>query len=156
MKYLTLAAYLLLAPVAFAETVHIKNNTGGDPYEFYDQIKAFRKSGAKVIISGKCSSSCALYLHKEADIDVCVNKSAEIGFHSAYKLTEHGILDTSEHAKRVSHLINQIIYNGMPRSVQRKVGIPQKWPSVYNGARHNDATWIKGTDLKAFRICEDK
>ncbi|MDE0590907.1 hypothetical protein OU789_13300 [Halocynthiibacter sp. C4] len=74
-----------LYSLAFAETVVIRNDAGGNLIDRVATIERYRKSDTNVEIrKGYCASACTLFLGLPS---VCVEKGARFGFHgpsSAY------------------------------------------------------------------------
>lgn len=69
-------------------TVIIKDDGGGDIYEYVAKYLSLQWSGERVVIDGECLSACTLALGLLSKEQRCFTANARLGFHAAY--TESG------------------------------------------------------------------
>jgi hypothetical protein len=68
--------------------VLIKNDGGGDIYQYIAKYLYLQWRGERVVIDGECLSACTLALGLLSKEQRCFTKQARLGFHAAY--TESG------------------------------------------------------------------
>ena len=68
--------------------VLIKNDGGGDIYQYVAKYLYLQMRGERVVIDGDCLSACTLALGLLAKEQRCFTKDARLGFHAAF--TESG------------------------------------------------------------------
>ena len=69
---------VLIAAVASASPINITRDNGGHIQLYVDQVAAYRAAGREVRITGRCDSSCTMYL---ALPTTCLSRRAVLGFH---------------------------------------------------------------------------
>ena len=67
--------------VAFAETIDVSDNHGGDTSVYQQKWAALSKHGANVRIVGSCISACTILLRYFSGSRICVTPAAALGFH---------------------------------------------------------------------------
>lgn len=91
-KWATLISLVLAAISCNAEqaksAVLIKDDGGGDIYQYIAKYLYLQWSGERVIIDGECLSACTLALGLLSKEQRCFTHDARLGFHAAY--TESG------------------------------------------------------------------
>lgn len=75
--YITIAAAMSCAAVP-ANAIQIHNDRGGLLHERMAQIDEINRTGERVEISGKCYSTCTMFI---GVADVCAHPGAVLGFH---------------------------------------------------------------------------
>lgn len=80
---LALALALVCVPAARADIV-ISNDAGGSIDRYIDKYKEIARSGERIVISGYCNSACTLLFGIVPRKQVCVQRGATLGFHSAW------------------------------------------------------------------------
>ena len=68
--------------------VLIKNDGGGDIYQYIAKYLSLQWSGERVVIDGECLSACTLALGLLSKQQRCFTTEARLGFHAAF--TESG------------------------------------------------------------------
>lgn len=71
----------LAGRAAFAETIDVSDNHGGDTSVYQQKWAALSKQGANVRIVGPCISACTILLRYFSGNRLCVTDAAALGFH---------------------------------------------------------------------------
>jgi hypothetical protein len=135
--------WALLISLAFAaiscqaeqakSAVVIKNDGGGDIYQYIAKYLYLRWRGERVIIDGKCLSACTLALGLLSKEQRCFTDDARLGFHAAY--TESG---KAQVGNRVGTDIFWLIY---PAEIRR-------WITKHGGLT-SKVLYLEGSELAA-------
>jgi len=105
---------------------------GGFAAEYLVRRAEWEKDGTKVKIIGVCDSSCTLYLALPRD-QVCVSKSAWLGFHAP---TTNNLLEGLPGTATMKRQIYDVFWNGYSAQLQGRLG-----------SLTADLQYIRGRDL---------
>ncbi|MCC6946215.1 MAG: hypothetical protein IT539_00475 [Bradyrhizobiaceae bacterium] len=78
------AACAALSATCASADIRITNDPGGIIDQHVQRFAGLRDSGERVIIDGRCMSSCTLVLGMLPPDRVCVTRRAVLGFHAAW------------------------------------------------------------------------
>lgn len=124
---IALGIFLMLGGTAFAQTDHIIDRVeglGGSPFDFIHRAEAFRAGGVRVVLDGKCISSCTLYTSLLPDNLICARPGAVLVFHR-YNYVKDVQIDGTGHllswkvAAPVTGTIFTAIWDVYPLSIRR-------------------------------------
>jgi hypothetical protein len=135
--------WALLISLAFAviscsaeqakSAVLIKDDGGGDIYQYFAKYLYLQWSGERVIIDGDCLSACTLVLGLVAKEQRCFTKDARFGFHAAF--SESGKTQVG------NALGTDIFWSVYPAKIRR-------WISKHGGLT-SKVIYLEGKELAA-------
>jgi hypothetical protein len=113
--------------------VLIKNDGGGDIYEYMAKYLYLQLRGERVVIDGDCLSACTLALGLLAKEQRCFTNGARLGFHAAF--TESGSAQVG------NPLGTDIFWSVYPAEIRR-------WISRHGGLT-SKVIYLEGKELAA-------
>jgi hypothetical protein len=143
MRFLAGLAGLLLS-IGLAQAspalTRIENDMGGPLGEYLLRFATIRDSGRRVMIDGKCYSSCTLVTAMIPRDRICITQRAALGFHASW-------VDDDKGGRVTSAAGTSVLFEMYPRRIRSWI--------MRNGGLGDSTIVLKGRELAAFYpFCE--
>lgn len=120
----------------------VRHDDGGNVEQY--KAKAQTLKGKRIVVDGRCYSSCLFYLSSFSSGTYCATEKADLGFHSIYFVrTDNGVVLKGSKYEEASKASTNAFLNSLTPKL-RGYYKGKRIPSVYEGDEPTTVSHLKG------------